>query len=119
MLRLSRLRIRALEFAVIAAIAIIAGSLLFQWPHWTEYVAHSCDACGNRRAIIRQFRWYRQTAETERWDTRLPVPPGHVHDWWQFGAGKISPTEKFALSSGGRYRDGSLTWSPRRPSADE
>ncbi|MEX0717466.1 MAG: hypothetical protein WD066_12810 [Planctomycetaceae bacterium] len=105
-------RRRWLEIVTGVCILTVLAALLFQWPHWREWSGESCHLCGNRRTIVQHFRWWRHDGTSIREYNEFTVPAGHVHDWWRYGFGKVSPTGSFAAESSARYRDGRVTWHP-------
>ena len=102
------------EWFVLAFLAAILVALLQPTPHWRQTSSQSCHLCGNRRVVIRNFRWWRLHSETVEpvVGAEYDVPDEHVHEWWQYSSTFYSYGEKWAADNAARYRDGRMTWTP-------
>ena len=100
------------------AIFVIVVVLLFlmapQTPHWRETSSQSCHLCGNRRVLIRTYRWWRLNNDTIEpvVGAQFPIPDGHTHDWWQYCSTYTSWSKKWAADNSARYKDGRFAWTP-------
>jgi hypothetical protein len=100
------------EWLVIVATAVAVVALVPPTPHWRETTSQSCHLCGNRRVIIRDYRWWQFDEESIEPAATFPVPDGHFHDWWQYAATFNSYNGQWAADNGNRYRDGRNAWTP-------
>ena len=111
------MRFRSLSKPEWLVVFVIGTVLLFvaqPTPHWRETSSQSCHQCGNRRVLIRTYRWWRLNADTIEpvVEAQFPVPEGHAHDWWQYSATYNSWSKKWAADNSARYKDGRFAWTP-------
>lgn len=100
------------DWLVIIAVAVVLLSMLPPTPHWRESSSQSCHLCGNRRVIVKNYRWWRLDSESTEPAATFPVPAGHEHDWWQYAATRNSYSSRWASDNVARYQDGRNTWTP-------
>jgi hypothetical protein len=100
------------EWGTVAAIVVLLVALLPPTPHWRETSSQSCHRCGNRRVVIRDFRWWRLDRETIEpvVGAEYDIPKGHIHDWWEYSSTYVSYNKKWAADNAARYRDGRSVW---------
>jgi len=81
-------------------------------PHWRETSSQSCHLCGNRRVVIRNYRWWKLDRESVEpvVGVSFPIPQGHSHDWWQYSATYQPYAESWAADNSSQYQDGRRTW---------
>lgn len=95
--------------------AVILGVLLalvLPAAHHRETRSESCHLCGNRRVIVRDYRWWQLSSETSEFATAFPMPHHHDHNWWLYGSTYDSYFQKWAADNSNRYRDGQAKWAP-------
>jgi hypothetical protein len=99
---------------MIVVVVAVLVALLPPTPHWRETSSQSCHLCGNRRVVIRTFRWWQLDLEKTEpvVGAQYDVPGGHVHDWWQYSSTHASYNMCWAADKSERYRDGRMTWTP-------
>jgi len=102
-------RIKWLTIGLILA-AFVA--LVVPPPHHRETRSESCHLCGNRRIIVRDYRWWKLSSEHTEAVVQFPIADDHEHNWWQYGSSYVSFQKKSASSQAARYRDGRMTWTP-------
>lgn len=100
------------EWVAIAVIVAVLVALVPPTPHWRDLTYESCDLCGNCRATIRDYRWWRLASETVEPVEEFPIPERHVHDWWTYSTSHDSYCRSWVACRVVRYRDGRIMWKP-------
>ena len=100
------------EWLVIGLTLAAFVALVFPPPHYRETRSESCHLCGNRRIIVRDYRWWKLSSEHTEAVVQFAISDGHEHDWWQYGSSYVSFQKNSASSKSAHYRDGRMTWTP-------
>ena len=100
------------EWLAVGFILLAISAIVLLPPNHRETRSESCHLCGNRRIIVRDYRWWQLASEQTESVVSFPIADGHEHNWWQYGSSYVSFQEKSASSNWARYRDGRTTWTP-------
>ncbi|MEP3480119.1 MAG: hypothetical protein ABJZ55_12785 [Fuerstiella sp.] len=102
------------EWCAIAVIVALLVLVAPPTPHWRETSSQSCHICGNRRILIRVYRWWSLHSDTIEpvFGAEYPIPESHTHEWWQYSSTYNSWSMKWAADNSSRYKDGRFAWTP-------
>ncbi len=94
--------------SVILPLALACVAYFLSWESRSAIL--SCGNCGNIRVIRVSTKWWRIESVGVTDGHEFPVPPNHVHHWWQYDSRRRNAFEQSGWSRK-KYEDGQMEWS--------